>query len=79
MPLDLMQCFSRYDLRCIDIPIMGLSAVRTVPCAFYEIQFSTLSLAGDSADMARGEKRMHQDHSTVLGLFRFVRNVLRES
>ena len=67
-----MQCFSRYDLRRIDIPVMGLSAVRTVPCAFFEIQFSIQFLAGDSADMTGWKKRMHQDDFTVLGLFRFI-------
>ena len=47
VPFDLMQCFSRYDLRGIDIPIMGLSAVRAIPCAFFEIQLSIQFLAGD--------------------------------
>ena len=79
MPLDLVQCFSRYDLRGIHISVMFLSAVRAIPCAFPEIQFSIQFLAGDSADMTGWKKRMHQDHSTVLGPFRFVRDVLRES
>ncbi len=47
VPLDLMQCFSRYDLRCIHIPVMLLSAVWTVPMSFFELQFSIQAFTCD--------------------------------
>ena len=52
--------------------------MRTVPVAFLELQLSLQSFAGDSAQVAGGEVRMHQDHSTVLGLFCFVRDEASE-
>ena len=47
--------------------------------SFFEIQFSIQFLAGDSADMTGWKIGMHHDDFTVLGLFSFVRDVLRES
>ena len=54
------------DLGCVHIAVVGLSAVRTVPATFGELELSAQVVAGGSAQMRAWEEPIHHDQARVL-------------
>ena len=68
----LLHSFLGYDLGCVDISVMDLTAVRAAPASLFQIQLTPQMLSCACAQVAAGEVRMDHDEAAVLGLCTLV-------
>ena len=74
----LLYSFLSDDLGCVDISVMGLTAVRAAPASLFQIQLTPQMLSCACTQVTAGEVRMDHDETAVPALCTLVRELAGE-